>query len=127
VDTEGGLYLNGSDLAKNGLLVSARWHVGPPAIVSSEWVKESVTPYFQTDEPQFKYGFKWWLSKVPDSTEYVWMCRGFRGQNLQVFPKEGLIVTFTAWDILPNSTGKEPRPSDFLPLVKAKTCTGSAH
>jgi CubicO group peptidase (beta-lactamase class C family) len=71
VDTEGGLYLNSSDLAKNGLLVSARWHVGPPAIVSSEWVKESVTPYFQTDEPQFKYGFKWWLSKVPNSTEYA--------------------------------------------------------
>jgi hypothetical protein len=83
--------------------------------------------YFQTDEPQFKYGFKWWLSKEPHYTEYLGMCRGFGGQNLQVFPKESLIVTFTAWDILPNSTGKEPRPSDFLPLVKAKTCTGGAH
>jgi hypothetical protein len=35
-------------------------------------------------------------------------------------------VTFTAWDILPNSTGKEPPPPDFLPAVKAKTCTGDA-
>jgi CubicO group peptidase (beta-lactamase class C family) len=96
-------------------------------IVSSEWVKESVTPYFQTEELQFKYGFKWWLSKLPDSTEYVWMARGFGGQNLQVFPKEGLIVALTAWDILPNSTGKESVPSDFLAAVKTKTCTGGAH
>ena len=97
-------------------------------IVSSEWVKESVTPYFQTNpEPQFKnefkYGFNWWLFKLPDSTSRVWMGRGFGGQNLYVFPKQGLIVTFTAWDILPSSTGTEPNPSDFLRLVKTETCT----
>jgi CubicO group peptidase (beta-lactamase class C family) len=130
VDTEGGLYLNGSDLAKIGYLYLQDGVWDGQRIVSSKWVKESVTPYFQTDaEEQFKdgfmYGFKWWLYKLPDSTEYVWMCRGFGGQNLQVFPKEGLIVTFTGWDILPSSTGKEPIPSDFLPAVKAKTCTNS--
>jgi hypothetical protein len=53
------------------------------------------------------------------------MARGFGGQNLQVFPEEGRIVTLTAWDILPSSTGKEPTPADFLPLVKTKTCTGA--
>jgi hypothetical protein len=42
-----------------------------------------------------------------------------------VFPKEGLIVTFTAWDILPNSTGKEPGSSNFLRAVKTKTCAGA--
>ena len=130
VDTEGGLYLNGSDLAKIGYLYLQDGVWDGRRIVSSEWVKESVTPYFQTDaEEQFKdgfmYGLKWWLYKLPDSTEYVWMCRGFGGQNLQVFPKEGLIVIFTGWDILPSSTGKEPIPSDFLPAVKAKTCINS--
>jgi CubicO group peptidase (beta-lactamase class C family) len=127
VDTEGGLYLNGSDLAKIGYLYLHGGMWDGKRIVSSEWVKESVTPYFQTDEARFKYGFKWWLSKLPDSTEYVWMCRGFGGQNLLVFPKEDLIVTFTGWDILPNSTGKEPVPSDFLPAVEAKTCAGDVH
>ena len=127
VDTEGGLYLNGSDLAKIGYLYLHDGMWDGKQIVSSEWVKESVTPYFQTDEARFKYGFKWWLFKLPDSTEYVWMCRGFGGQNLLVFPKESLIVTFTGWDILPNSTGKEPVPSEFLPAVKAKTCTGNVH
>jgi CubicO group peptidase (beta-lactamase class C family) len=127
VDTEGGLYLNGSDLAKIGYLYLQDGMWDGKRIVSSEWVKESLTPYFQTDEKPFKYGFKWWLFKLPDSTEFVWMCRGFGGQNLQVFPAEGLIVTFTAWDILPNSTGKEPDPSDFLGAVKAKSCAGGAH
>ncbi|MFZ2002202.1 MAG: serine hydrolase [Candidatus Sulfotelmatobacter sp.] len=126
VDTEGGLYLNGSDLAKIGYLYLHDGMWDGQRIVSSEWVKESVTPYFQTDDPPFKYGFKWWLSKLPDSTEYVWMARGFGGQNLLVFPNESLIVTFTAWDILPTSTGKEPVPSDFLPIVKVKTCTSAA-
>jgi CubicO group peptidase (beta-lactamase class C family) len=127
VDTEGGLYLNGSDLAKIGYLYLQDGVWDGQRIVSSEWVKESVTPYFQTDEPRFMYGFQWWLAKLPDSSEYVWTGRGFGGQNLQVFPKEGLIVTFTAWDIFPNSTGKEPFPSDFLPAVKTKSCAGEAH
>jgi hypothetical protein len=132
VDSEGGLYLNGSDLAKIGYLYLHDGMWDGQRIVSSEWVKESVTPYFQTDTEEqfkdgFKYGFQWWLSKLPDSTEYVWMARGFGGQNLQVFPNEGLIVTFTGWDILPSSTGIEPIPSDFLPLVKSQTCTGGAY
>ena len=128
VDTEGGLYLNGSDLAKIGYLYLHDGMWDGQRIVSSEWVKESVTPYFQTNpEPQFKneftYGFNWWLFKLPDSTSRVWMGRGFGGQDLYVFPKQGLIVTFTAWDILPSSTGTEPNPSDFLRLVKTETCT----
>ena len=127
VDTEGGLYLNGSDLAKIGYLYLRDGMWDGQRIVSSEWVKESLTPYFQTDEPAFKYGFKWWLSKLPDSTEFVWMARGVGDEHLMVFPSESLIVTFTMWDILPSSTGTDPTPSDFLPLVKTKTCPGGAH
>ena len=128
VDAEGGLSLNGSDLAKIGYLYLHDGMWDGRRIVSSEWVKESVTPYFQTNpEPQFKnefkYGFNWWLFKLPDSTSRVWMGRGFGGQDLYVFPKQGLIVTFTAWDILPSSTGSVPNPSDFLRLVKTETCT----
>jgi len=58
-----------------------------------------------------------------DSTEYVWMARGFGGQHLEVFPQEDLIATLTAWDFLPTSTGTDPTPSVFLALVKTKTCT----
>jgi CubicO group peptidase (beta-lactamase class C family) len=131
------LYLTGSDLAKIGYLYLHDGVWDGQRIVSREWIKESLTPYSQAEEPevvndkivgylQFGYGFKWWLFKLPDSTEYGWMCRGFGGQNLQVFPKQGLIVTFTGWDILPTSSGVEPPPTVFLPLVKAQTSTGSA-
>jgi CubicO group peptidase (beta-lactamase class C family) len=129
VDTEGGLYLTGSDLAKIGYLYLKDGMWDGQRIVSSKSVKESVTPYFQTDEPQFKYGFsgQWFLSKLPDRTEDVWMTDGFGWHDLWVFPEEGLIVTVTAWDFLPSSTGKEPKPPDFLPLVKTKTCSDGAH
>jgi CubicO group peptidase (beta-lactamase class C family) len=138
VDTEGGLYLNASDMAKIGYLYLHDGTWDGRRIVSSEWVKQSLTPHFQAEEPQyvdgkvvgvlrFQYGFQWWLFKLPGSSEDVWMARGFGGQDLMVFPRENLIVTFTAWDILPTSTGKEPSPSDFLPLVKTKTCTGAGH
>ena len=74
VDTEGGLYLNGGDLAKIGYLYLHDGMWDGQRILSSQWVKESVAPHFQTSfEPQFKgfkYGFKWWLYKLPDSTEY---------------------------------------------------------
>jgi CubicO group peptidase (beta-lactamase class C family) len=127
VDTEGGLYLNDSDLAKIGYLYLHDGMWDSQRIVSREWVKESVTPYFRTEaEPDykdgFKYGFNWWLYKLPDSTEYVWMARGFGAEDLMVFPKEGLIVTVAMWDILPTSTGHELTPSDFLPAVKTQTC-----
>jgi CubicO group peptidase (beta-lactamase class C family) len=120
-DTEGGLYLSGSDLAKIGYLYLHNGMWDGQRIVSSEWVKESVTPYFQTDDPPFRDGFNWWLHKLPDSTEYVWMALGFGNQHLEVFPRENLIVTFTAWDFLPGSTGTNPSPSDLLALVKTKT------
>src|SRR3974390_1374304 len=61
VDTEGGLYLSRSDLAKIGYLYLHDGMWDGQRIVSSEWVKESLTPYYQTDEAQFMYGFKWWL------------------------------------------------------------------
>ncbi len=40
-----------------------------------------------------------------------------RGYELRMFPQEGLIVTFTGWDILPNSPGKEPVGSNTLSRV----------
>jgi CubicO group peptidase (beta-lactamase class C family) len=136
VDTEGGLYLNGSDLAKIGYLYLNDGVWEGQRIVSSEWVKQSVMPYLQDDEPDivggkvvgvipFKYGFLWTFLKSPDAAEYVWLGLGFGGQHLEVFPQESLIVTFTAWDFLPGSTGTNPSPSDFLAAVRTKTCAGS--
>jgi CubicO group peptidase (beta-lactamase class C family) len=128
VDAEGGLYLTGSDLAKIGYLYLSDGMWDGQRIVSSQWVKESVTPYLETDEPQVKYGFsgQWFMSKMPRRTEDVWLSDGYGYQELMVFPEDGLIVTVTAWDVIPTS-GKEPKPVDFLPLVKTKTCSGGVN
>src|ERR1700739_3896205 len=109
VDTEGGLYLNGSDLAKIGYLYLNDGVWDGQRIVSSEWVKQSLSHSIQDDEPDivdgkgvgvdhFMYSFLWTFFKPPESTEYVWLGLGFGEQHLEVFPQEGLIVTFTAWD-----------------------------
>ncbi len=97
VDTEGGLYLNEEDLAKLGYLYLNDGVWDGTQIVSKEWVKESLTPYISAEEG-FQYGFKWWL--YPLNGEFAWMCLGFGGQHLMVFPQEKLIVVFTGWEIL---------------------------
>jgi CubicO group peptidase (beta-lactamase class C family) len=43
-----GFYLTGGDLAKIGYLYLHNGMWDGQRIVSSEWVKESLTPYFQT-------------------------------------------------------------------------------
>src|SRR6516162_9799040 len=60
VDTEGGLFLNGGDLAKIGYLYLHDGLWDGKQIVSKEWVKQSLMPAIDT-RAGFQYGFKWWL------------------------------------------------------------------
>jgi CubicO group peptidase (beta-lactamase class C family) len=121
IDTEGGLYLSGEDLAKIGYLYLHDGLWDGKQVVSKDWVKESLKPYIDAEE-HFRYGFKWWL--YPLNGKFVWMARGFGGQELMVFPEENLIVVFTGWEIL-----KDPAPTKdlidrLLPAIKQTACTG---
>lgn len=121
IDTEGGLYLSGEDLAKIGYLYLHDGLWDGKQVVSKDWVKESLKPYIDAEE-HFRYGFKWWL--YPLNGKFVWMARGFGGQELMVFPEENLIVVFTGWEIL-----KDPAPTKdlidrLLPAMKQTACTG---
>jgi CubicO group peptidase (beta-lactamase class C family) len=100
VDTEGGLYLSGSDLAKIGYLYLHDGVWAGKRLLSEEWVKESLTPAVATGWQGLQYGFKWWLYPRKDGKELVWLGIGFGGQRLMVFPAEQMIATFTGWDIL---------------------------
>jgi CubicO group peptidase (beta-lactamase class C family) len=121
VDTEGGLFLKDSDLAKIGYLYLHDGMWEGKQIVSKEWVKQSLTPFIDA-EGDFKYGFKWWLLPQKDSAGYVWMGRGFGGQHLMVFPEKDLIVTFTGWMILKDSTADQEFVTRILPAVRSATC-----
>ena len=123
VDTEGGLYLRGSDLAKIGYLYLHDGMWDRKQIVPKEWVRESVAPFIQAEE-DYKYGFKWWLLPRKDSQQLVWMARGFGGQELMVFPEEGLIVVFTGWDILGTTDPEHEFVSRVLSPVRARSCGG---
>jgi CubicO group peptidase (beta-lactamase class C family) len=121
VDTEGGLYLTGGDLAKIGYLYLNEGLWDGKRIVSKDWVKESLTPYI--DAVRFQYGFKWWL--YPLNGKFVWMAIGFGGQRLMVFPEENLIVVFTGWEILKNPAPTKDLIDRLLPAVKQTACTGA--
>jgi CubicO group peptidase (beta-lactamase class C family) len=124
IDTEGGLYLNGSDLAKIGYLYLHNGSWDGKQVVSKEWVKESLKGYIDA-EGDYKYGYKWWLLKRTDSAGYVWMARGFGGQRMMVFPEERLIVVFTGWDILGEPPADKELYARLLPALKSKTCGGA--
>lgn len=104
VDTEGGLYLEARDLAKIWQLFLDDGVWKGTRVVSSDWVKQSVTPAVRVSTragaPQ--YGYKWWLYQNPvDSTRLVWGGSGFGGQFPLAFPEHDLVVVFNGWNILP--------------------------
>jgi len=122
VDTEGGLYLSGTDLAKIGYLYLHEGMWDGKQIVSKAWVKASLTPAIDAEEG-FKYGYKWWLLPRGNGLSVVAMGEGFGGQRLMVFPEKDLMATFTAWSILtdPPSYVQE-FVSKFVPSVKGEGC-----
>lgn len=122
VDTEGGLFLRTTDLAKIGYLYLHDGMWDGQQIVSKDWVKQSVAPSIDAEEG-FKYGFKWWLLPRTDRPGYVWMARGFGGQRLMVFPEESLIAVFTGWEILKDPGGDRELVNRLLPAVRASSCS----
>ena len=121
IDTEGGLFLKNSDLAKIGYLYLNDGKWDGQQIVSKEWVKQSLAPFI-TAEEGFKYGYKWWLMPRPGRQGYIWMGRGFGGQRLMVFPEENMISVFTGWEILKDPASDSELVSRILPAVRAPKC-----
>ena len=122
VDTEGGLYLSGGDLAKIGYLYLQEGVWSGKQIVSEEWVKKSLTPYVNAGS-NFQYGFKWWL--YPLKGKLVWMGRGFGGQRLMVFPEENLLAVFTGWEILKDPAAPKDLVDRLLLAVRQTACTAT--
>jgi CubicO group peptidase (beta-lactamase class C family) len=126
VDTEGGLYVSGSDLAKLGYLYLHDGMWDGKRMISGDWVKQSVTPYIDTGWQGLKYGFKWWLYPRKEGKRLVWMGIGFGGQRLMVFPDEQLIVTFTGWDILKDPAVDAALAERVMPAVRDVQCREKA-
>jgi len=102
-DTEGGLYLSARDLARIGQLFLKGGMLEGKDIVSSAWIKDSVSPHISVGEGDWKYGYLWWLEPFGSAPDDVsWQARGFGGQHLIVVPQYDMVAVFTGWDILPS-------------------------
>ena len=119
-DTEGGLYISASSLAKIGFLFLKNGMWEGKEIVPGEWVKASVAPAMSAEDEgrHWKYGFQWWLQPWGKSPEkFAWAARGFGGQELRVAPEYNLIVVSTGWDILPHEP--EPKHDELERVIAA--------
>lgn len=115
LDTEGGLYLETTDLAKLWQLWLQRGRWNGTRIVSEEWITASITPQISVSEAPNspKYGLKWWLYPDPRGNgKFVWSGSGFGGQLPMAFPDDDYVVVFNAWNILPGRKA--------LPLAKVR-------
>jgi CubicO group peptidase (beta-lactamase class C family) len=122
VDTEGGLYLNGDDLAKIGYLYLNDGVWAGNRLISSAWVRQSLTPVVETGWQGLQYGLQWWLQPIKGSKEYVWHAIGLGGQRLMVFLSAGLIATFTGWDIVKDIPFDTELAERLLPAVRSAAC-----
>jgi hypothetical protein len=103
-DTEGGLYLKVTDVAKIGYLFLRAGNWNGKQIVTSDWVKASVTPSISLNR-SVKYGYKWWLMTYgSDKTKYAWTCRGFGDQSVIIIPEYDIVAVFTCWNIIEGSS-----------------------
>lgn len=127
IDTEGGLYLSGADLAKIGYLYLNAGVWDGKRYISEAWVRQSLTPAIDTGWQGLKYGFKWWLQPSKDGKGYIWHGIGFGGQRLMVFPGEQLIATFTGWDILKDPAVDSELAERLLRAVRGAACRKDAH
>jgi CubicO group peptidase (beta-lactamase class C family) len=98
-DTEGGLYLKPSDLAKIFYLFLQNGNWNGTQLITQDWVKSSVTPFINVG-PGAKYGFKWWLYEYSnDNSKLAWCGNGFGGQFPVIIPEYNIVAVFNAWNI----------------------------
>ena len=99
-DTEGGLYLAATDLAKIYYLYLKDGNWNGKQLVTAEWVKASVTPAITVGRA-VKYGYKWWLYEYGnDNQKFVWAGSGFGGQLPIIIPEYDIVAVFTGWNII---------------------------
>lgn len=107
-DTEGGLYLIATDLAKIGYLVLQDGHWGGEQIVANDWIEMMTSPHVQDiypDDPEldFGYGYQWWLlNPLLEGSEIeadVYAGFGYGGQRLFVVPDFDIVAVIYGWNI----------------------------
>lgn len=99
-----GLYLRPRDMAKIGQLVLQGGLWENKRIISSEWIRESVTQAMGFPSSHALqhfaegYGYQWWLGTYDTKNAQAYMAAGFGGQFIVVFPEIEMVVVLTGGD-----------------------------
>ena len=96
-DTEGGLYLTATDLAKIGHLYLHDGMWDGQRVLPDGWVKDATTRHAKGVAPNWDYGFQWWIT-TRNGVD-VWAGRGFGGQLLIVIPARDVVGVVNAWNV----------------------------
>jgi CubicO group peptidase (beta-lactamase class C family) len=119
VDKEGGdekayccFYSNARDFARIGKLYLQNGKWDSSQIVSSEWVKKSVSPHGLPENgvKTNQYGLQWWIYND------IFYCRGILGQYIIVDPTNNMIVVRLGHKRDDNKDNNHPK--DFLTYVR---------
>lgn len=97
-DTEGGLYLSATDLAKVYYLYLREGNWNGKQLVTQEWVKASVSSSVNLGSG-IRYGYKWWLYEYGNPVKYAWAGSGFGGQWPIIISEYDIVAVFTGWNI----------------------------
>ena len=98
-DTEGGLYLSATDLAKIYYLYLREGNWNGQQLISKEWVKASVSSAVNLGSG-IRYGYKWWLYEYGhDPVKYAWAGSGFGGQWPIIIAEYNIVAVFMGWNI----------------------------
>jgi CubicO group peptidase (beta-lactamase class C family) len=112
-DTEGGLYLDATDLAKIGQLYMDGGMWQGKRILPEEYVKASVARHVESVNAAGQgYGYQWW--RVDRRGVEVWAGNGFGGQFLVVMPQQRIVGVINSWNVF-----GERVPGSLAPFIDA--------
>jgi CubicO group peptidase (beta-lactamase class C family) len=97
-DTEGGLYLEATQLAKIGYLYLRGGEWDGRRILSREWVDAATAKQVDNVNPNgWGYGYQWW--RLDRGSTVIWAGLGFGGQFLLVIPEHDIIGVINSWNL----------------------------
>ena len=115
-DTEGGLYLEATDLARIGQLYLDDGVWQGKRILPAGWAREATARLIQHVNPANAnspgYGYQWW--RYDRRGVEVWAGNGFGGQFLIVIPQARMVAVTNAWNVFGDRV-----PGTLGPLIDA--------
>ena len=101
-DTEGGLYLEGEDLARFGQLYLNGGIWNGTRILPEGWVEASIARHVDDVAPENPnwnagYGYQWW--RLDRDGVVVWAGLGYGGQYLLVLPEQKIVAVANSWNV----------------------------